>query len=159
MSLNKRRGHPFITGAMACAVAGVLAVGCMNKNGAEREGGEDPAKTDPAAASSWQAPSSWVKKKNPVPADAESIAAGKKVFAQNCVVCHGETGKGNGPAAAGLHPKPADLGGPALSKQTDGALFWKVEQGHGSMPSFKSTLTDKQVWDVVNYVRSLSAKS
>src|SRR5437763_16848567 len=47
--------------------------------------------------------------KNPVAADAVSIAAGKKLFASKCAECHGDSGKGDGEMAGDYNPKPADL--------------------------------------------------
>jgi mono/diheme cytochrome c family protein len=46
---------------------------------------------------------------NPIPANDESIAAGAAQFASTCAVCHGESGHGDGPGAAGLEKQPADL--------------------------------------------------
>src|ERR1700694_2718533 len=79
-----------------------------------------------APADDWKAPARAAKKQNPVPADATSIAAGKKVFAGNCLACHGAAGKGDGPPAKPVTVKPKNLGDEAVAKQTDGALFWKL---------------------------------
>ena len=106
----------------------------------------------------WAAPDSAAKIPNPVPADPESIAAGKTQYERNCLTCHGAAGKGDGPAAAGLETSPGDLSAPALWKQTDGAVFWKVTTGRGAMRPFRTKLTEKQRWDVVNYVRTLAPK-
>jgi mono/diheme cytochrome c family protein/uncharacterized membrane protein len=96
----------------------------------------------------WQAPSSATGQQNPVTADRESIAAGKSLFGQYCVSCHGTAGKGGA-----IGP---DLTGPSVQNQTDGALFWKITQGQSPMPSFEATLTPHQRWDIVNYLRTLA---
>jgi mono/diheme cytochrome c family protein len=106
----------------------------------------------------WKAPPRAVKKPNPVPTTADSIAAGKKVFAGNCLACHGAAGKGDGPAAGALTPKPRDLSDPAIQSQTDGSMFWKLTEGKKPMPSFEKLIAENDRWNVINYVRTLAAK-
>jgi mono/diheme cytochrome c family protein len=100
--------------------------------------------------SAWQAPPAAANRRNPVHADSESVAAGKKLFDNNCVPCHGMNAKGNNGVAA-------DLTAPAAQSQTDGALFWKISHGHSPMPSFANTLTARQGWDIINYIRTLAS--
>ena len=94
---------------------------------------------------------------NPVPRTAESVAAGSAIFQQHCTVCHGTDGHGDGPEAALLNPPPADLFAAHVDYHTDQQLFDWIRGGiNGSaMTGFKGQLTDQQIWDVVNYVRSL----
>jgi len=106
----------------------------------------------------WKAPPNEGQKENPVPADKQSTEAGKVVYTQQCLICHGTTGKGDGPAAAALPRKPDDLADPRTRAQTDGALFWKITTGKAPMPSYEKLLTDRQRWDAVNYVRTLEPK-
>jgi mono/diheme cytochrome c family protein len=106
--------------------------------------------------SAWVAPDAEAKKANPVPADAASLAAGKAAYARNCVMCHGEQGKGDGPASAMFTPSPRDLRDPAIVDQSDGSLFWKLTTGKKPMPAYKEILTEKERWSVVNYVRQLA---
>jgi len=108
--------------------------------------------------SAWEAPKAASEVKNPIPADAKSIAAGKTVYTQQCAACHGTTGKGDGPAAIALKTKPGDLSDPKMWQQTDGALFWKISEGRESMPAYKKLLTDEQRWNVVNHTRTLAKK-
>lgn len=102
-------------------------------------------------------------KKNPVAADAASIAAGKTVYDKNCANCHGKTGTGDGMMGAELNPKPSNLTDAEWKHgSTDGELFLVIKDGSKGtgMKSFNSKLTERQIWDVVNYVRSLGpAKS
>ena len=87
-----------------------------------------------------------------------SLKIGGDLFNQNCVVCHGEQGRGNGPAAANLSIKPPDYGNGHLDIHTDGDIFYWIQNGisQGSpMPAFKDKLTDDQIWHLVNYVRRL----
>jgi mono/diheme cytochrome c family protein len=102
----------------------------------------------------WMAPKEAAARKNPVKADAASISRGNKLFETNCVTCHGKEGRGDGPAAAALNPKPADLKAMA-GRHSDGDYAWKIANGRGAMPPWKGVLDDKQIWDVVNFVQSL----
>ena len=43
-----------------------------------------------------------------------------------------------------------------MSAETDGSLFWKISEGRGPMPPWKQVLTDKQRWQVVDYLRKLT---
>lgn len=103
----------------------------------------------------WVAPSSADKLNNPLTKNAETLAAGKSIFQTQCSVCHGEKGRGNGPAGATLNPKPADLTAKKVSQQSDGAIFWKITTGNSPMPSYKLSLSEQQRWQLVNYIRSL----
>jgi mono/diheme cytochrome c family protein len=117
------------------------------------------ARSDDAASDQWDAPARAAKKKNPIPADDKSIAAGKAVYAKQCLSCHGNAGHGDGPASKDLNPKPHDLGAPNVVKQTDGALFWKITEGKKPMPSFEKLISDEERWQVINYIRTFAPKS
>lgn len=113
-----------------------------------------------AAEKDWNAPASEVAKKNPVPADAKSIAEGKRLYEMNCASCHGKTGKGDGEAAKAFTVSPGDLtNADKIGRESDGALFWKITVGHPPMPPFVKMLSEQQRWQVVNYMRTLSPKS
>jgi mono/diheme cytochrome c family protein len=101
--------------------------------------------------SAWQAPPAAANRRNPVPANSDSVAAGKTLFDSYCASCHGMNAKGNNGVAA-------DLTAPAVQNQTDGALFWKMSQGRSPMPSFANTLTAHQGWDIINYIRTLASE-
>ena len=103
----------------------------------------------------WVAPATADKIVNPLKGDANAAASGKKIYKMLCLVCHGPKGKGDGMAGAGLTPKPADLTSEAVQSQTDGAIFWKIEQGRSPMPSYKTSIPEKKRWDIINYIRTL----
>jgi mono/diheme cytochrome c family protein len=128
------------------ALLGVLALG------AREAPGQVPP---PQGAEEWKAPARAAKKKNPVPADEKSIAAGKAVYIGQCFSCHGATGKGDGPAAKDLPRKAGDLSNPKMDEQSDGALFWKITEGRTPMPTYEKLLKEEDRWAVVNYVRTL----
>ncbi len=106
----------------------------------------------------WMAPARAAAKKNPVPANETSIALGKKIYERQCLACHGAQGKGDGPVAAHLEKRPGNLSNPKLWEQSDGALFWKVNEGHRPMPTFKRIMSDEERWPVINYIRTLAPR-
>jgi len=114
-----------------------------------------PAFTHAQAA--WVAPAGEKDKKNPLPADAQTIAQGKKVADVNCVSCHGAKGKGDGAAAVALNPKPADWTSAKVQAESDGEIFWKISTGRGAMPAW-NFLPERDRWALVRYIRSLGAK-
>lgn len=116
------------------------------------------AEDAPAGGDQWTAPARAAKKKNPVPTDDKSVAAGKVAYMQECRACHGDTGKGDGPSAHDLDKKPGDLSSPKLWEQSDGAIFWKLTEGRKPMPTYAQRFTDDERWSIVNFVRTLSPK-
>lgn len=93
---------------------------------------------------------------------------GRYVYERNCILCHGEKGDGNGPAAAelkdgwGLPVKPADLREPHLRCGDDPAdIFRILSTGMSGTPmlSFAATHTEEQRWDIVAYILSIRAQS
>lgn len=114
---------------------------------------------DDAANAPWVAPHRAAHKKNPIHADAKSIAAGKDIYVAQCLKCHGDAGKGDGASAKDLNPRPKDLSDPAVASQTDGALFWKITTGRKPMPTFETLLSDDDRWNAVNYIRTLEPAS
>jgi len=95
--------------------------------------------------------------RDPVPPDERSLASGQQVYTTYCETCHGESGRGDGPAGLRLVPRPADLRiHTAPGVHTDGELFYWVSYGFpgSAMPAWKDTLTEEQRWDVINYARA-----
>lgn len=101
--------------------------------------------------------------KNPVPATAASVNAGRATFDTFCALCHGSDGKGNGPLAQ-PDAKPQDLTDAAwVYGSTDGEIFDLIVKGlvgpPVKMPAFKATLSERDLWNVVNFLRSLGPKA
>lgn len=103
----------------------------------------------------WTAPPSADAMKNPVAFDTAATSSGKILFTQHCVACHGIKGKGDGVAGIGLNPPPGNLASQKVQNQSDGAIYWKITEGNPPMASYKTTLTDEQRWQLVNYIRLL----
>jgi len=111
-----------------------------------------------AATPPWVAPAEEAARRNPRPADAASLASGREAFRENCATCHGESGKGDGDLAELLDVPVGNLASAeAMAGQSDGTLRWKVATGRFPMPAFAGELDDQRLWDVVNYVRTLSS--
>lgn len=88
-------------------------------------------------------------------------ARGAALYAQNCSICHGETGAGDGPAGVGLEPAPANLRDVSrLDQLSLFDLYNTLALGIDGteMPSFADQLDDRQRWDVAAYIASFTAK-
>jgi mono/diheme cytochrome c family protein len=108
-----------------------------------------------AFAHGWKAPSEAAEIYNPVEYSEPSIAQGGKLYDARCAGCHGTEGKGDGRFAKNLDPKPANLV-ERLKDHSEGDFFWKISYGRGPMPGFKNQLSEKKIWDVINYIKSFS---
>jgi putative copper resistance protein D len=93
-----------------------------------------------------------------VPYTATSVASGLGIYRTHCLVCHGALGYGDGPAAAGLVRRPADLTARHTGDHTAGDLFWWLTHGiAGSAMAGFGDLSEEQRWDLVNFLRALGA--
>ncbi len=105
-------------------------------------------------------PADYASKVNPFAGKADAVTAGKAIFSNNCATCHGDSGKGDGPSASVLNPKPGNLTYTA-QEANDAYIHWIVSEGGDAaklsnvMPSFKGTLSDDQIWQVTSFVKSL----
>jgi len=103
----------------------------------------------------WVAPPSADKIINPLKNNASAAKSGKKLFNTYCVVCHGPKGKGDGVAGASLTPRPTNLTTAEVQSQTDGAIYWKMMEGRAPMASYKDLISEENVWELINYLRTL----
>ncbi len=97
-------------------------------------------------------------KKNPVASSDAVLSKARKAYSDNCLQCHGESGKGDGPMAGMLKEKPADLSNSSMvAGLTDGEIFWSITNGREKvMPPFASKLTEEERWSLVCFLRDLS---
>lgn len=97
-------------------------------------------------------------KANPIQRTKAIVAQGQAIFQQSCAVCHGISGRGDGPAADDHQPRPADLTQPHMNEHWDGELYWWITNGipGTAMPAFAKTLTEEERWTVIHYLRNLS---
>jgi mono/diheme cytochrome c family protein len=103
----------------------------------------------------WVAPANADNMSNPYTDSADAMKAGKKLYNQNCSICHGAKGKGDGMAGMALKPRPADFTKEIVKEQSDGAIYWKITEGKAPMASYKTVFTEEQRWQLVNYIRTL----
>ena len=105
------------------------------------------------------APASFVKIKDVVNADR---ANGKKLFNKTakpiaCKMCHGKTGAGDGKLGKVLKPHPRNFTCKATMKKISaGQMFWIIKNGSKGtgMVAHKKTLKDKEIWDIIKYIRT-----
>ena len=105
----------------------------------------------------WIADASAKNLKNPIASDKSSIKKGKALYTIRCVICHGETGVGDGLGSKALNPKPANHTSSKVQDESDGELFWKISEGRGAMIGWKLILPEEDRWHLVNYIRTLKA--
>jgi len=92
---------------------------------------------------------------NPIPSDEVSLQRGKILYSIHCQLCHGELGHGDGPLSVYFDRTPQNLTESQISEEFDGAVFLTIHNGFGQMPSLEMNLTPREMWDIVNYVRTL----
>jgi copper transport protein len=94
--------------------------------------------------------------RNPIPRSSQSIKRGRVLFQQYCEACHGAGGAGDGPAAASLPRRPEDLTRIAPPPYfPDGVVAYRIANGDGVMPAWKAVLSADDIWDLINFIRSL----
>ena len=110
-------------------------------------------------APSAPVPADAARQVNPVKPTPDSIAQGKKYYGYDCAMCHGENGDGKGEVAVEEKLKLKDYRDPAaLQNMTDGELFYIIKNGRGQMPPEGDRVKPPELWNLVNYIRSLSKK-
>ena len=97
--------------------------------------------------------------KNPVPSTPANLKAGLALYGKNCRHCHGLRGKGDG-ALATNNPSPANLTDDQWDHgSSDGEIYSIILNGapapNSEMKPMKGTLTPMQIWQIVDYIRTL----
>jgi len=94
----------------------------------------------------------------------EDVEAGKAIYIQNCVFCHGDALDGNGIFADGLRPRPANFTDPGtIAQLSESYVFWRVAKGgpglpveskpwNSAMPAWEDELTVEEMWQVIAYL-------
>jgi mono/diheme cytochrome c family protein len=108
--------------------------------------------------------------KEAFPTSPESVARGRAIFSERCVACHGPEGHGGGPVSRAKPPDPKtgqpppsfppapDLGYAAIQARPDGYLYATILLGGKAMPVMREGLDERDLWDLVHYLRTLQPK-
>lgn len=128
----------------AAAFVNALLVGCggsqSNSGGETQTTTSTPETTTPPAGGTTTA-----------------AATGAEIYSQRCALCHGAEGKGDGPASAGLNPKPRNhTDGSYMNHRTEEELLGVIREGKGAMPAWKAVLTEEEIQKVLKHVRTLA---
>lgn len=146
--MKTTRGLTLMSLLIAVALAGLAVWGCGGQQATQEEAGTEATSGAEDAGG-----------EQPATADTEvSLARGNEIYQQRCAMCHGEGGKGDGPAGAALEPKPRDHTNAAyMGTLSDEEITNVILNGKGTgMPAHKGMLTDAEVQSLILKVRSLS---
>jgi mono/diheme cytochrome c family protein len=147
---------------LSIVVGGLISVGmisiALSEGDHKDEHGHDQGHAGDNGANHtgvhWASPVAAAARANPIKSDQTSLARGKQSYFQYCSSCHGATALGDGPTGVMLNPKPANLASMA-GKHPDGDFAWKIANGRGPMPAWKTVIKEGQIWDLVNYLQAL----
>jgi mono/diheme cytochrome c family protein len=121
---------------------------------------QQPAREQPPAEPAFVIPPEEAKRENPVKPDETSLAQGKRLYETQCALCHGVDGSGKTELATAMQLTLRDYSDPkALKDFTDGELFYILRKGKGQMPGQEGRMRDRQMWHLINYIRSLAKKA
>lgn len=96
----------------------------------------------------------------PPPADLSSgLTEGDKLFGLECGACHGLDGHTPTDAGRWMYPRAADLTSKDVQSYSDREIFWIIKNGvrFSGMPAFAKVESDEHIWDLVLYLRTLTA--
>jgi mono/diheme cytochrome c family protein len=98
---------------------------------------------------------------NPTQATTETLEEGKRIFTRECVVCHGDAGRGHGPFQGGLEPPPPDFSSVSYQYFSEDFYFWNISEGvpWTAMPPWKLVYGEEQRWELVRYLRTVFAQA
>lgn len=102
----------------------------------------------------WVVPANFKSMKNPVATSDASTKAGMTLYVKTCAACHGKTGLGDGPKSKALKTVPNSFAAADYQSQTDGEQFYKTKMGRGDMPKYEGKMSDEDIWNLVNYMRT-----
>jgi mono/diheme cytochrome c family protein len=140
-----------------CSVAFFVPSTCRSQEPA-KPADEKPATEEKPAADAKNT-SDAAKPPNPVKTSPTSVASGKKKYGQDCAMCHGKEGAGDGDLAEDMHLKLKDFReAETLKDLSDADIYKIINNGKGKMMGEEGRLKPDEIWDVVNFVRSLSKK-
>jgi mono/diheme cytochrome c family protein len=103
----------------------------------------------------WVVPANYKTMKNPIAMSDASTKAGMALYVKTCTPCHGKTGLGDGVKSKSLKTPMNNFTIAEFQNQTDGEHFYKTKTGRGDMTKYEGKLSDEDIWNLVNYTRTL----
>ena len=92
--------------------------------------------------------------KSPLPKTAENLSQGKELYNTFCIVCHGPTGKGDGPVIPRF-PAPQAFDSDYMKHLSEGRIYHVITVGSYIMGSYASQVSPEDRWRIIQYVRTL----
>jgi cytochrome c5 len=133
-----------------------LLVGCGGKSQESSTSSSTDTQSTPTATSTAPTPNTTVGDTTGEGA-MDPLVLGNKIYQERCALCHGPEGKGDGPAAAGLNPKPRNhTDGTYMKTRTDDQLLEVIHHGKGGMPAWGGILTETEIHAVLKHFRTLA---
>jgi len=155
----------FLLGLFTAALLGAAGTYVFVVSGALPANADSPppaferwaARTSLRASISREAP----KGDNPVALSDASLGQGVRLYAQNCMVCHGASDGKASKIAVGLYQEAPQLAKDGVEDDPDGKIFWKIKHGirMTGMPSFSKTLQDDEIWKLTLFLKHMDALS
>lgn len=147
--------RPFVRWPLLIVVLVAVHAFLVGCGGSSQPSGESAPATGSTPSTSAEAPATET------PADAAAPVAdeaklGAQVYSARCALCHGAGGQGDGPASAGLNPKPRNHTDKAyMSTLTDEQILAVIRNGKGTMPAWGKVLSEAELNAVAKHVRAL----
>jgi mono/diheme cytochrome c family protein len=91
--------------------------------------------------------------------DADAPPQGERLYRVNCLHCHGPRGEGDGPVAAYLREKPANLRSSDVQDKTQADIYEIVSHGKDVMPAFRGELSADERWTVATFIKRLGSQT
>ena len=146
----------------AVLIAGAVGLGVLAGCGQKQGGGETSTATSTTTTETTPPASSGTDSTAAGASSGEvSMALGEQVVKERCVLCHGESGKGDGPGGAALNPKPRNWTDDGyMATRTDDQLYEVIFNGKGSMPAWGKTgiLKENEIRSAIMKVRTFDPK-
>lgn len=92
---------------------------------------------------------------NPLSNTWDVLERGRLAYGYFCIMCHGKNFDGNGTVGQSFAPLPTNLKTPYVQQQSDGQLFYRISFGYKRHPSLASTVSEKDRWAILRYIRSI----
>jgi mono/diheme cytochrome c family protein len=153
------RGRNAFLVARFALVLSALALGVLAGCGGGSSSSTDNTSTSTPPATTPSTPAPDTTPSANAGANETAEAMGQRVYTTRCALCHGPDGRGDGPGAAALNPKPRNYHDKAyMATRTDAELLEVIRNGKGAMPKWGTILSEDEMKAVLAHVRGLGSK-